>query len=165
MFARSIALVVAASLVVVAFFVGPIDMAGAQTDKQPPYWVSLAKDEARMRAGPSTAYPARWIYHRRNLPLKVVETYPNWRKVEDSEGTVGWMHVRLLKDQPTAIVKNGKLADMRDGPASDARLLYRVEPGVVGKLSGCARGWCVFDAQGHDGYVEAASLWGATTGN
>lgn len=135
--------------------------AAAQTGKPVPYWASLAKGEARMRVGPSQDYPASWIYRRRDLPVKVIEVYANWRKVEDPDGTQGWLHVRLLKDDPTAIIK-GEIAAMRDGPSTDARVLYRLEPGVVGRLSGCANGWCAMDVNGARGYVPAEDLWGAT---
>lgn len=135
--------------------------AQAQSTKKPPYWASIAKGEALMRVGPSQDYPAKWLYQRRDLPVKVVEVYPGWRKVEDPDGNQGWFHVRLLKDDPTGMVKGG-IAEMHDGPSGDARLLYRLEPGVVGNLSGCAGGWCAFEVNGKSGYVRAASLWGAT---
>ena len=137
------------------------DEATAQTSKPVPYWASLAKGEARMRVGPSADYPASWIYSRRDLPVKVLEVYTNWRKIEDPDGTQGWMHVRLLKDEPTAMVKGG-IAQMRDGPSDSARLLLRLEPGVVGRLSGCADGWCALEVNSKRGYVLASSLWGAT---
>lgn len=135
--------------------------AGAQSTGRPvPYWASLSKGDARMRVGPSLDYPASWVYQRRDLPVKVIEVYSNWRKIEDPDGTQGWMHVRLLKDEQTAIVKGG-IAEMRDGPSNTARLRFRLEPGVVGRLSGCANGWCSMDVRGQRGYVSARSLWGA----
>lgn len=135
--------------------------ARAQSLKKPPYWASIAKGTALMRVGPSRDYPADWLYQRRDLPVKVIEIYPDWRKVEDPDGAEGWMHVRLLKDDPTAIVKGG-IAEMRDGPSSDSRLLYRLAPGVIGHLSGCANGWCAIEVDHHSGYVRASGLWGAT---
>lgn len=135
--------------------------AAAQSVKSVPYWASLAKGEARMRVGPSLDYPASWLYQRRDLPVKVIEVYANWRKVEDPDGTQGWLHVRLLKDEPTAIVK-GDIAPMRDSASTSARVLYRLEPGVVGRLTGCANGWCAMDVRGARGYVLADNLWGAT---
>lgn len=134
--------------------------APAQSIKKTPYWASLAKGEAVMRIGPSKDFPANWVYLRRDLPVRVVQTRPDWRKVEDPDGVSGWFHVRLLKDDPTAIVKGGP-ADLRDKPSAGSRLLYRLAPGVVGKISGCASGWCAFDAGGKSGYVLAQSLWGA----
>jgi SH3-like domain-containing protein len=135
--------------------------ASAQSAKTPPYWASIAKSEALARVGPSQDYPAKWLYQRRDLPVKVIETYPGWRKIEDPDGTQGWMHVRLLKDDPTGIVKGG-VAEMRDGPSAESPLLYRLAPGVVGHLRGCAGGWCAFAVDGKSGYVAARDLWGAT---
>lgn len=134
--------------------------ANAQSLKKPPYWASIAKNAAVMRVGPAKRFPANWVYLRRDLPVRVIETYPDWRKVQDSDGTTGWFHVRLLKDDPTGIVK-GRPAEMHDKPTASSRVLYRLAPGVVGKLSGCASGWCAFNANGKAGYVLATSLWGA----
>jgi SH3-like domain-containing protein len=133
--------------------------ANAQSGRQTPYWASISKGEARMRVGPSADYPASWSYRQRDLPVKVVEVYTNWRKIEDPDGTQGWMHVRLLKDEPTAIVKGG-IAAMRDRPSEAARMLFRLEPGVVGRLSGCADGWCALEVNGRRGYVATSNLWG-----
>lgn len=135
--------------------------ATAQTAKKLPYWVAISKDEARMRVGPSMDYPANWIYRRKNLPLKVIETYPNWRKIEDPDGTKGWMHVRLLKDDHTAIVV-GEIVAMRADPSGNARTLFRVEPGVVGRVKDCENGWCMLDINGQKGFVPIRNLWGAT---
>ena len=136
--------------------------AGAQSEKKLPYWVSIAKDEARMRVGPSMDYPANWIYRRKNLPVKVIEVYPNWRKIEDPDGTTGWMHVRLLKEDRTAIIVS-ETAPLRSDPSDGAAILYRAEPGVVGRVSGCDANWCKFDVNGQRGYVSKRLLWGATS--
>ena len=49
--------------------------------------------------------------------MRVVKTYPNWRLIEDPDGTRGWMLVTLLSDRRTAIVKPGEPRAIR----SDAR--------------------------------------------
>ncbi|MET0239439.1 MAG: SH3 domain-containing protein [Sphingobium sp.] len=133
----------------------------AQSQKKLPYWVAISKDEALMRVGPSMDYPANWKYRRRNLPVKVVELYPNWRRIEDSKGTRGWMHVRLLKEERTAIV-TADMVEMHEDASEGSRTLFRAEKGVVGKLSDCGDGWCRLDVNGQRGYAPIASLWGAT---
>ncbi|MDI1294571.1 MAG: SH3 domain-containing protein, partial [bacterium] len=120
----------------------------------------IAQDEARMRVGPSLDYPSNWIYRRRDLPLKVIQVLGLWRKVEDSEGTQGWMHVRLLSDTPTGIVKT-PVAPMRQSANAGARALFRAEKGVVGRLSSCSGGWCSFDVKGQRGFVKTSDVWGA----
>lgn len=140
-----------------------LDMApaSAQSTRKLPYWASITEPEARMRVGPSLDYPANWVYQRKGLPVKVVQVLNNWRKVEDSTGTQGWMHVRLLGDAPTAIVIS-QIAEMREKPDEASAVRYRAESGVVGRVSDCSASWCAFDVQGQKGFVRAGSLWGAT---
>lgn len=137
-------------------------IAQAAPGKPVPYWASLSQDEARMRVGPSLDYPSSWVYRRRDLPVKVVQVLGLWRKVEDPDGAQGWMHVRLLSDTPTAIVRAPE-APMHEAPSDGSRALFRAERGVVGRLSDCSDGWCAFDVKGQRGYVKAADIWGATT--
>ncbi|MET0369941.1 MAG: SH3 domain-containing protein [Sphingobium sp.] len=134
--------------------------ARAGPDKPVPYWASISEDEARMRVGPSLDFPSSWIYRRRDLPLKVVQVLGLWRKVEDSEGTQGWMHVRLLSDTQTAIV-TAELAPMRESPSEGARQRYRAAKGVVGRISNCSGEWCDFDVRGQRGFIRASDIWGA----
>ena len=42
-----------------------------------------------MRTGPGRNYPGIWLYKRRDLPIRVIQIYPNWRKVEDPDGEQG----------------------------------------------------------------------------
>jgi SH3-like domain-containing protein len=124
-----------------------------------PYWASLSAGQARMRSGPGRNYPASWLYQRAGLPVQVIEVYPGWRKVRDQDGTEGWMIANLISNQRTGMVKDG-IAELRDTPNPGARVLWRAEPGVIGKLSHCGGGWCKIDVQGRGGYIEAARLWG-----
>ncbi|MDZ7588611.1 MAG: SH3 domain-containing protein [Parasphingorhabdus sp.] len=125
----------------------------------PPYWASIDEPEARMRTGPSTEFPTVWIYKRERLPVKVIARYKAWRKIEDPDGTQGWMHARLLSATRTAIVM-GEIRALKARPDAGAALTWRVEPGVIGKISDCQRGWCLFDVNGQAGYIEEDFLWG-----
>ena len=94
------------------------------------------------------------------MPVKVVQVLGLWRRIEDADGTQGWMHVRLLSDTPTGIVR-ADIAPLRESPREGARALFRAERGVVGRLSDCSGGWCSFDVKGQRGYVKASDMWGA----
>ncbi|WP_298399459.1 SH3 domain-containing protein [Sphingobium sp.] len=135
--------------------------AWAAPAKPVPYWASLAQDEARMRVGPSLDYPSNWVYRRRDLPVKVVQVLGLWRKVEDPDGAQGWMHVRLLSDTATGIVK-ADVAQLHESASDGSHTLFRAERGVVGRLHDCSGGWCTFDVKGQRGYVKASDVWGAT---
>lgn len=135
---------------------GPV---AAQPDAVP-YWASIAVDEARMRKGPSPDVPVTWEYRRRDLPVRVVARHENWRKVEDPEGTSGWMAARLLSRARTAIVTGNEPGAMREAPSDEAEIAFRAEPGVVGRISDCANGWCLFDVGGRRGWIGADAIWG-----
>ena len=134
--------------------------AQAQSTKKTPYWVSMKADEARMRTGPSTDFPVKWVYKRQLLPLKVVAVHEDWRKIEDPDGDQGWMHVSLISPDRTALVTGSGVGSLRDGPEATSRIAWRVEPGVVGRVDDCQKGWCRLDVSGRTGYIEAERLWG-----
>lgn len=132
----------------------------AQSTKKTPYWASIDEAEARMRTGPSTEFPVKWVYKRQYLPVKVVAVHEVWRKVEDPDGDQGWMHVRLLSPNRTALVTGSGVGALRDGPEATARIAWRVEAGVVGRIEECQKSWCRLDVAGRTGYIEAERLWG-----
>lgn len=133
--------------------------AAAQSDVAVPYWASISVDEARMRKGPSPDVPVIWEYRRKNLPVKVIARHENWRKVEDPDGTQGWMAARLLSRTRTAIV-TGEIRPMRTAADASAPVAYRAEPGVVGRITNCKDGWCLFDVKGRRGWIETDHIWG-----
>ena len=131
----------------------------ASAQQKPPYWASIVASEARLRTGPGRQFPASWLYQRANLPVKVIATYPNWRKIEDPDGTQGWMQANLISQDRTGLVI-GEVRALRDKPSTSAHIIFRAEPGVVGKISDCGRGWCKLDVRGRMGYIEATHIWG-----
>ncbi len=131
--------------------------------RKPPYYASIAAGEARMRSGPGKNYPTQWVYRRADLPIRVIDIYQDWRRVEDPDGTRGWLQVGLLSDRRTAFVPSD-MVELRASPQAGAAVVWRAAAGVVGRLSRCTGGWCYFDVRGRGGYVEQARLWGVDPG-
>ena len=131
----------------------------SQSDVEVPYWASISVDQARMRKGPSPHVPVMWEYRRKDLPVKVIARHENWRKVEDPDGTQGWMAARLLSRTRTAIV-TGDIRPLREDAKVSAAIAYRAQPGVVGRISDCKNGWCLFDVQGRKGWIQTEHIWG-----
>ena len=132
----------------------------AAQEKQPPYWASIASGKAMTRTGPAKNYPGVWLYQRRDLPVRVVKKYENWRMIEDPEGTRGWMLVSLLSDRRTAMVKAGKPRPIRSEPNEGARVRYRAEPGLVGRIETCSAGWCRVEIGKREGFMKTTDLYG-----
>ena len=133
-------------------------------DKTPPYWASIASGEAMMRTGPGKNYPGVWLYKRRDLPIRVVKTYPNWRLIEDPDGTKGWMLVTLLSDQRTAIVKPGEPRNIHAEATEASRVAYKAEHGVVGRINKCDGSWCHIAIGKREGFIRMADVWGVGAG-
>jgi SH3-like domain-containing protein len=131
----------------------------AQEPRAVPYWASISAGDALMRTGPGANYPATWRYRRADLPMKVLQIHESWRRVQDPDGVQGWMAAALLSKRRTAIVI-GTIRELRATPSTDAKLAWRVEPGVVGRIAKCHDGWCDFDVQGKQGYIRIEGLWG-----
>ena len=134
----------------------------AAQDKKPPYWASIASGQAMMRTGPARNYPGTWLYQRRDLPVRVLKLYPNWRLIEDPDGTRGWMLVSLLSDRRTAIVKKGEARPLHADPSDSSRGRYLAEAGVVGRIDHCANGWCHFEVGKRDGFIRTSDIWGVS---
>jgi SH3-like domain-containing protein len=146
--------------VVVAAVVIALAVPAAAQDKKPPYWASIASGEAMMRTGPGRNYPGIWLYKRRDLPVRVVKTYPNWRMIEDPTGARGWMLVTLLSDTRTAIVRPGAPRPIHTEASEQSPVRYRAEPGVVGRIEQCRAAWCRIKIGKREGFIRTTNIWG-----
>jgi SH3-like domain-containing protein len=151
-------------LPLVAILTFGVTSAAAQREREVPYWASISASKALMRTGPAKTYPAMWLYLRADLPIKVVETYPNWRKVEDPEGETGWMMQALLSSTRTALVTGEEPRPMHEAATDGSPVRYRAEPGVVGRISRCSAGWCMLDVAGRQGFIRMDHIWGVDPG-
>ena len=154
---------IARLLAILLLFAG-LSAAEAQSRRETPYWASIASGQAMMRTGPGQNFPATWLYQRADLPIKVVEVYQNWRKIQDPDGTIGWMMVSLLSDQRTGIVRGDEPQPLHEEADARSPVRFRAEPGVVGRISRCGEGWCRFDVRGRNGYIRSDRIWGLDRG-
>ncbi len=125
-----------------------------------PRFASLASSEVNVRTGPSTDHPIRWVYTRARLPVRVVEEFDVWRRIEDPDGETGWTRANLLSVQRTVMVRGESMLGMRRSAAADARVVAQVEPGVVAAFQGCEEDWCQVEVEGERGWLPRGNLWG-----
>lgn len=125
-----------------------------------PYWASISADEAKMRTGPGRQFPSSWRYMRADLPVKIIQVHEDWRKIEDPDGTQGWMLKSLLSDTRTAIVLEA-VRPIHVEANDNSRVAWRAEPGVVGRITRCTADWCQIDIRGRGGFIRTKYIWGA----
>lgn len=153
----------AASDAVIAQSLPPPRIVIGESGLPVPRFVSLATDKANLRTGPGERYPILWVYIRRDQPLEVTAEFGVWRRVRDVDGTVGWMHGRLLSGRRSAIVTDS-VRVMRKKPADKARPLLRLKPGVQVEVDRCKDAWCRIEVLGKRGWLERESFWGTYLG-
>ncbi len=125
-----------------------------------PRFVSLSARRANLRSGPGRDYPVRWVYTRRNWPLKVIREYGVWRQVEDIDGTTGWMHAALLSGRRFGVIRGDRPVVLHAKPRADSMVLYRAEPGVLVRILRCGPVWCRVRIAGGRAWVPKTALWG-----
>lgn len=124
-----------------------------------PRFVSLKANKAYMRVGPGQRYPIHYVYTRRDLPVKILEEFAHWRKVQDVGGESGWMHKNLLSGKRTAMVIGGTKA-LYQKPDVNARQMVRMKEGFIGSLVSCLPDWCEMRANGFKGWINKADIYG-----
>ena len=127
-------------------------------------FVSLRSSEVNMRAGPSKNYPIKWIYKRKSLPLKVLATIDDWKKVKDIKGASGWVHKSVVSTARYALVVNVDYVVMYKYPSEDSKKLLRLERMVQVRVKQCDKDWCQVKVNKFLGWVPKKNLWGDTSG-
>ena len=133
---------------------------GKETGLEIPRYVSLKSDDANIRVGPSKNYPIEIKYIVKNYPLKVLEEYEDWRKVQDFKNNIGWIHKSLISGTRTGIVlsndsKNIKLLNTLDG-----NVIGEIGKGNIVFLEKCKMYWCLISSGNFKGWMDKKYIWG-----
>jgi len=131
---------------------------------EPSRYASIRRDQAFLREGPSYAHRVLWVYHRKNYPLKILETFDAWRRVKDVDGTIGWMHHTQLSDARTIVFIGFTKTALHTKADANSKPVAFAEPGVVGKLKACEPRLCEVETSGVEGWVDKKNIWGVEFG-
>ncbi len=126
-----------------------------------PRFLSIRRNEVRMRRGPSVNHAIEWVYRNAaGLPVVVVAESDLWRQVRDSEGVTGWIHASQLDGRRKAMVL-GDVRTLYQEPARSSEVVARVSGGALGALEACAGDWCRLSFDGARGWLPRGQIWGA----
>lgn len=134
-------------------------LALAETGLPLPRFVSLRSGEVNMRTGPGEQYPIDWVLLRRAMPVKIVAEFGHWRKIEDFDGTVGWVHQNLLTGKRTVVV-TGEERTLRSEATAWSAPVALLEPGVIAEILECEPSWCEVATDGVRGWIRRSDVWG-----
>ena len=127
--------------------------------KAGPRFAALRADKVYLRAGPGPDFPIQWVFVRRGLPVEILATFDIYRKIRDSDGTVGWVNQQLLTSRRSVLV-TGEIRDLHGDANATSEVVARLEPGVIASVSKCDPGWCEVKAGGYKGWLKRDEVWG-----
>lgn len=128
-----------------------------------PRFVSLKSGRVNVRVGPGEDYKIAWVFTRPGLPIEVIQEFDTWRRIRDSDGTVGWVFQSLLSGKRTVVVSpwaSGDPRPIRASAESDSRITAYLQPGVMGAIDRCSSGVCRISGDGYSGWIGQDQLWG-----
>tara|TARA_Y100001001_G_scaffold163385_1_gene192218 strand:+ start:853 stop:1398 length:546 start_codon:yes stop_codon:yes gene_type:complete len=125
-----------------------------------PRYASLKSDKVFSRQGPGRRYPIEWVYQQEKLPVKIVQEFDTWRKIEDPDGDSGWVHQSLISGKRTARVNGHTPQLLYVSRQPESKSIARLEPGLIVDLDSCFDGWCKLSVKQYSGWIEKKYLWG-----
>ena len=72
-------------------------------------FLSLKKSKVNVRYGPSFDSPVKYIYKKKDFPIKLIDKKENFRRIIDHKKNSGWIHVSQLKKINSVIVLEDKI--------------------------------------------------------
>lgn len=132
-----------------------------------PRFVSLKASRVNVRIGPGEDYKIAWVFVRPGLPIEVIQEFETWRRIRDSDGTVGWVFQSLLSGKRNAVVAPWSNADplpIREMASANSKITAYLDPGVMAEIERCDDGWCRLSGSQFHGWIAQEQLWGVYPG-
>ena len=122
-------------------------------------FVSLKKNEVNVRYGPSFESDIKYVYKKKNLPLKQIDKKENFRRIIDLKNNSGWVHIsQLNKKNNSVITTKNKVLFKR--PTSFAKPIAQIKQGRLLIVEKCERQWCRISSGEYEGWIKTDYIWG-----
>ena len=140
----------------------------AQEQLAVPRFVSLKMGEVNLRTGPGNRYPIKYVYKKKNYPVEVIDEHELWRQIREVDGTIGWVHRRMLTGSRYVLLKHD--ADVFRKADISSKIRAYVTKDVIAKVESCPykNDFCEVEFDlGHKkvkGWVKRSALYGLYPG-
>ena len=123
------------------------------------YFLTLKYNKVNLRQGPSRDYPIKIFYKKKYLPVLVLDSSDNYRKIRDHEKNTGWIHVSQLSRRKAALVDSDQIIVFKSSTIF-SRPLVILEKGRFCLILKCNNEWCKIKTNKYSGWVKKENLWG-----
>ena len=120
---------------------------------------TLRNDIVNLRQGPSFEYPIKIFYKKKFLPVLILDSSDNFKKIRDHENNSGWIHISQLSKKKAAIVINDENIVFSKSSVFSTPLVV-LKKGRLCKIVKCKKDWCRIKVDKYKGWIKKDSLWG-----
>ena len=126
---------------------------------EPNYFLMLKNNKVNVRYGPGFDYPIKYIYKKKNLPIKVIDKKENFRKIVDFKKNSGWIHSSQLKKGKSFILLKKEI--LYSKPTKYSNPLVKISKGKLLQSKKCQKKWCKIKTDNYSGWIETKYIWGS----
>ncbi len=122
------------------------------------YFLMLKYNKVNVRYGPSKDDQIKFVYKKKNLPLKIIDKKENFRKIIDHKNNGGWVHISQLKLSKSIITMQNKILFKKNSLFS--KPLAQLEKGKLVIIKKCKGNWCKVKINNLTGWLNTENTWG-----
>ena len=122
------------------------------------YFLLLKNNKVNVRYGPGFDYPIKYFYKKKNLPVKIIDKFWEWKKIIDFKKNGGWIHDTQLKKGRSFILLKDQTLFSR--PSKYSRPILKIEKGRLLLVKKCKKKWCKIKTKNYQGWIKKNNVWG-----
>ena len=121
-------------------------------------FLSLKNDKVNVRYGPGFEFPIKFIYFKKFLPVKVIDTKENFRRIVDHKKNNGWIHLTQLRKVNSLIILEDKIVFKKNSKFSEP--ILKIRKGRLVIIKKCLESWCKIKTDNFEGWLQNTNVWG-----
>ena len=121
-------------------------------------FLSLKNDKVNVRYGPGFDFPIKFIYFKKFLPVKIIDTKENFRRIVDHKKNSGWIHWTQLRKVNSLIILEDKIIFKKNSKFSEP--ILKIKKGRLVIIKKCMDSWCKIKTDNFEGWLQNSNVWG-----
>ena len=123
------------------------------------YFLMLKNNKVNVRYEPDLNSPIKYIYNKKNLPIKVIDKKENFRRIIDIKNNNGWIHASQLRKNKSFILLENQILFSK--PTKYSKPIVKISAGRLLLVKKCKLKWCRVKTENYTGWLEVKNVWGS----
>jgi len=123
------------------------------------YFLMLKNNKVNVRYEPDLNSPIKYIYNKKNLPIKVIDKKENFRRIIDIKNNSGWIHTSQLRKNKSFILLENQILFSK--PTKYSKPIVKISAGRLLLVKKCKLKWCRVKTENYTGWIKNEKVWGA----